>query len=369
MSKIDNELKKNGINVIGQMNARSVNEISAYVARTLCYKFPELRLNANTLYRSIASLKMYVADMTNNMSGACYYYKNSSIYFQKGLNMNSIKKIAIHECLHYLQEVKDEKGKLRRLGLCTFFGSRAYGNALNEAAVQLMSAYAIGELKDTVTYYGITLPTDSPSYYPILCNLIKQIGYITGYGLLFESTFYANDAFFDKFKEVLGESNAYTVQKNFEKLLHLEEKIVKINNRIQNEELTYYQFKNSTERIAKCKESIQNTFLATQNMIISSFFDTKISKLTNENQVENFRKYLYSFNNLIGTTSNYTFFNDYYIKKMAELDKLYETGSNKSLVPVKQSKLSQVFGFFKKLFEKPETAKESGQYGNLYNQW
>ena len=372
MNTFDNELKKNGIQVVGPVDARSANEIAAYVARTLCYKFPELRLNVNTLFKSLTKVKMYIADMAGNMSGACYFYKNTSIYFQKGISLYNIKKLAVHECIHYLQEVKNAKGKLRRLGLCTFFGGRAYGNAFNEASVQLMSAYATGELKDTVTYYGLTLPTDSPGYYPLLCNLVKQIGYITGYGILFESTFYSNDAFYDKFKEVVGDANAYTIQKNFDKLLSLEEKIIKVNNRIQTEELTYYQFKNSTDKIAKCKNSIQKIFLETQNLIISSFFNSRIEKLQNPTQIETFRKYLYSFNNLIGTTNNYTFFNDYYIRKMAELDKIYENDTNKevSMVPVKSSSFSKVFGFVKKLFTKPEVQVQTqGKYGNLYDQW
>lgn len=363
MNTIENELNKNGIQVIGPIDTRSINDISMYVARTLCSKFPELKLNPNTLFASVSRLKMYIADMPND-SGACYFYKNSSIYFQRGLSLENIKRLAVHECIHYFQEVKDQKGNLHRLGLCSYHGNKAYGNALNEASVQLMAAYATGEKKDTVTYYGITLPTDSPSYYPLLCNLIKQIGYLTGFGVLFESTFYSNDAFFEKFKSAFGENSAYTIQKNFEKLLSYETKIVEINNKIQTKELSYYGFKNCTDKIAKCKDNIQRLYLATQSLIISSFFDARLNKLSNVNQIENYRKYLYSFSNLIGTTSNYTFFNDYYINKMAALDSIYENRADKnvSLVPVKNSSLSKVFGFLKKIF----TGQKESQYENMY---
>ena len=80
MNTIDNELTKNGIHVVGPIDQNSINDISMYVAKTLYYKFPDLKLNYNTVYSRIASLKMYIADMTTN-SGACYYYKNNSIYF------------------------------------------------------------------------------------------------------------------------------------------------------------------------------------------------------------------------------------------------------------------------------------------------
>ena len=87
-------------------------------------------------------------------------------------------------------------------------------------------------------------------------------------------------------------------------------------------------------------------------LIISAFFDSRLSKLETPTQIENYRKYLYSFSNLIGTTSTYSFFNDYYIRKMAALDAIYENRAdeNVGLVPVKESKLSKVFGFIKKLF-------------------
>ena len=363
MSAIEKELIKNGINVIGPIDPQSVNQISAYVARTLCTKFPDLKLNYNTLFESVSRLKMYIADMAN-MSGACYFYKNSTIYFQKGLSLNNIKKLAIHECIHYFQEVKDAKGKLHRLGLCTYFGNRAYGNALNEASVRLMSAYATGERRDVVTYYGITLPTDSPSYYPLLCNLVKQIGFLVGFSTMFESTFYSNDAFYEKIKNAFGEGNSYNIQKNFEKILSLESKIIKINTKIQNKEMSYYGFKNSTDAIEKCKNDIQRIFLATQSTIISSFFDSRLPKLKTVQQIENYRKYLYSFSNLIGTTSNYSFFNDYYIKKMAALDAIYErrADSNVSLMEVKKSKISQFFGYLKKLITGNADEEEYNNY-------
>lgn len=364
MNTIEHELNKNGIKVICPIEAKYVNNIAMYVAKTLCEKFPELKLDYKTLYARAFKLNMYIAEMSGSMSGASYYYKNTSIYFQKGLSLNEIKKLAIHECIHYFQEIKDKRGVLRRLGLCSYAGSKAFGNALNEASVQLMSAIATEEKRDSVTYYGISLPTDSPSYYPLLCNLIKQIGFLTGFKVLFESTFYSNDAFFDKFKAAFGVNNAFKIQKNFEKILAFENRIAQINSRVQKEELSYHKFKSSTDSIAKYKEKIKSTFLQTQNLIISSFFDDRLKKLTNTTQIENYRKYLYSFSNLIGTANGYNFFNDYYISKMAALDELYEnkTGANVSLAVVKQSKLTELFGVIRNLFKGKAGETEYNNY-------
>ena len=360
MNTVEAELNKNGINVLCPLNEKITNQIANYVADTLSSKFPDLKLNYKTLYMSISKLNMYLADMPTSTAGASYYYKNASIYFRNGMKLGEMKKVAVHECIHHFQEIKDAKGTLHRLGLCSYLGNRAYGNALNEAAVQLMSTYATGEQHDTVTYYGISLPTDSPSYYPLICNLIKQIGYITGFSSLFESTFFSNDVFFDKFKKAIGENNAFKVQSNFERILSLEQRINKLSNKVKSEDLSYRKFKKCTDLIEKSKTNIQKTFLSTQNIIIKAFFDEKIKQVSNVNHVEQYRKYLYSFINLIGTTPSYTFFNDYYINKMATLDQMYEGyNGNTSLTVVKKSKLSMILQAIRNLM-----FGKSGEYEN-----
>ena len=353
MDTIDVELKRNGIENENLLNLQAKNEVAIYVANALSRNFPEIHLNFNTLFISINKLKMYVADMPQNQVGACYFYKNNSIYFKRGMDLHTIKELAVHECIHHFQEIKDSNGVLHRMGLCTYVRNKAYGNALNEAAVQLMSSYANRQKGDTVTYYGISLPTDSPNYYPLLCNLIKQIANLTGFGTLFESTFYSNDAFFEKFKNSFGIDNAFEIQKDFEKILKIEDKINTLNVRIQNENLDYKKFNKLTNLVAKYKEKMKNTFLATQNLIISSYFDKRAKELQTAAQIEEYRRTLYSFSNLIGTTSTYTFFNDYYIKKMSTLDVMYEKMvGNVSLTVLKENKFDKLLSLIKKIFER-----------------
>lgn len=350
MNTIDDELRKNGITNVNLINDKAKNAIATYVATSLCNRFPELRLNFNTIAVSITNLTMYTADIKQSSVGASYFYKNSSIYFKNGFSFDKIKKLAVHECIHHFQEVKDKKGELRRLGLCSYVGNKAYGNALNEASVQLMSSYANNDTPEIVTYYGITMPTDSSNYYPLLCNLIKQLGYLTGFSVLFEATFFSNDEFFNKFKAAVGENNAFTIQKNFEKILQTENKVNILTSKVQTEDLTYKKFKRTTDSIKKKKEYIEKIFLDTQNLIITAYFDARINKLQTVTQIEDYRKHLYSFINLIGTTPTYTFFNDYYIKKMSELDVKYKKiVENVSLAVIKKNKILMFFDKIKRM--------------------
>jgi len=350
MTTLDEELKANGINVICPLKKDTISGIASYVARSLCMKFPELKLDYKILYTGIARLPMYLADMENSASGACYFYKNQSMYFRRGLSEREIQRLAVHESIHHFQEVSDFDGNLIRIGLCSYLGDKGYGNALNEAAVQTMAAYATDERADIVTYYGIMMPSDSPDYYPLQCNLLKQITYLTGASILYDSAFFANDKFFKKFKEIYGENKALKIQYNFEKLLWLEGKLAEISARVQTEELSFRKFKRCIRTQDKYRNNIAKLFFSTQNLILKIYFNRKIKEVYTVAAIEEYRKQLYNYRNLIGYNDEYTFFNDFYIEKMTELDVLYErfTGDY-SLAVVKKSRISRIIDSIKRI--------------------
>ena len=47
---------------------------------------------------------MYIAEMPCTSSMAKYFSQNQSIYFNEKLNLDDLDTIAIHECLHFIQE-------------------------------------------------------------------------------------------------------------------------------------------------------------------------------------------------------------------------------------------------------------------------
>src|SRR5699024_2572318 len=92
---------------------------------------------------ALSRIPMYIADIPDGFAEATYFYKNSSMYFKPGLKLDQLENFAVHEFIHYLQEIKDKKGHLLRLGLCDFGDLKLCGMGLNEGAVQLMSAKAL----------------------------------------------------------------------------------------------------------------------------------------------------------------------------------------------------------------------------------
>ncbi len=359
---IERDLKKDGITMIEPLDTLSVTLIAKFVAEKFISFFPFSHFRYHNLFVKISRLGMYTANMPEGMSEANYFYKNSSIYFKKGLSIDEMKELTIHEFIHHFQEIKDQKGNLYRLGLCDFTGMKIRGMALNEAAVQFISSQILKKQKDYVKYYGIEFSTTTPSYYPLLCNLIRQMSYLVGDSILYDSTLHSNDTFKNAFIHLTSKTTFSQIEKNFDKILEAEEKIIYATSHLKQDELNEKEIAKASTQIEIYKKVIHDTFMETQNKIFTSYFDKNLTNLYSVQDIEDCRKKLYSYKDLLGTTENYTYFNDYYIYYMSKLDEVYEqiTGQT-SLVAYKRSLWQILFSKIAKLLGKASETE------NLYN--
>lgn len=328
---IEKDLKKDGITVIKPLDTLSVTLIAKFVAEKLISAFPFYGFRYDDLFIKITNTPMYIADIPSSMGEASYFYKNSSIYFRDGLSIDDMKKYAIHEFIHAYQEQKDKKNVLYKLGLCDFTGFKIRGMALNEAAVQLAATKALNSENETVKYYDIEFNTSTPNCYPIICNLVKQMGYITGENVLFDSTLNSNSKFIKSFINLCGEKAFYKIQKNLDKLLNLEEKIAKLSLTLEKEFKSEEFIAKASTKISLYKNMIKTLFFETQNLIFTSYFNKAINNVYSAQEIEDYRKKLYHYKDLLGTTENYNFFNDFYINMMMKLDEKYEALDNPEL--------------------------------------
>ena len=101
---LDNLLKREGITDIQELDANKIKIISKDLAIKLCLAFPEHDLDRQALYNSFCALDMYTASMPNDSSGAKYITGYNSIYFNNQLELSAIPDVAMHECIHFLQE-------------------------------------------------------------------------------------------------------------------------------------------------------------------------------------------------------------------------------------------------------------------------
>ena len=348
---IKSVLKKEGITNIRPLDILTINKISKNISHKLYETFSEHNINESDLFISISRLQMYFAQMPEDASAAKYFYKNQSIYFNDKFSIDEIEEFAIHECIHYLQEIKDEKGNLLRLGLYDISEGSNKGMGLNEAAVQLMAATASGAQIDKVKYYDLFLVTESPGYYPLQCVLLKEMMYFTGNYPLYHSTLYSDDVFKNTFSSKFGKRAYYKIEKNVDELLTLEALLntltteVKYTNRAR-------KVKQTNQLINQCKDKIANLFIETQDFIIELCFENEFNEIRTMEDLKYFKSRIYNFKDIIGYTADYDFYNKYYIKKMEEFEAKKEyikehgaikktpISENLNLVEIKQSKVS-----------------------------
>jgi len=118
-------------------------------------------------------------------------------------------------------------------------------------------------------------------------------------------------------------------------------------------ELTPYlilMIKEQQNEINSLKNDITSIFIKTQNLIISSYFDKAFYQIHDLEGVETYRRKLYNFKDYLGSTEGYTYFNDYYVNKMIDLEDKYnllENGINTNSVYLVKKKKSKILAFFK----------------------
>lgn len=360
---IKSDLKKEGINVTSELDTLKVNSIAKNIAQTLVAAFPEHDFKLGELFIRISRIHMYMAEVPNGYSEANYFYKNTSIYFNEKIKFEDIYKYAIHECIHYLQERKDKKGHLERLGLCDLTGYKVTGLGMNEAAVQLATSKALNSQIDNVKYFDIAFDTISPNCYPLECCLINQMAYITGEYILFDSTFNSTNDFKNKFISLTDEETFEKIQNNFDKLLKYEEELIVLNNKLELAK-TSSSASDLNNKKNKVKDNIRKVFFSTQDLILTSYFDNAFDEIKDLESVENFRRKLYNYKNIVGQNDNYTYYNNYYINMMSKLENAYnaiENGTfNKqtSLSVIKHNRLTTIISAIKNLFFSPKESSK-----------
>jgi len=360
---INSALKKEGIRVVGKLNTLEVNKIATIISTSIANAFPEHNINQNDLFISIARLNMYIAEMPKDMAMAKYFYKNNSIYFSKNMNLDDLNTLAVHECLHFMQELKNSRGKVVRLGLYNL--QTGNGMAINEAAVQHMASVATNSNIDNVKYYNMELSTISPDFYPIQTALLNEMIYFTGSYALYHSTFYSNDVFKNTF---IAKSSAKTyskIEKNFDLIFEYESllsnethKLALYSNITEKDEIKKQKI---NEKIDTIKKIIFEKTLETQNIILQSCFETEFNSIRNVEDIKTFREHLYNFKNELIYAENYNYFNEFYIdmtNRLEEKQEFIEKYGNILTIESITTELTSVrentygFQFFKTLFAK-----------------
>ncbi|MCI8699761.1 MAG: hypothetical protein HFJ47_00265 [Clostridia bacterium] len=349
---IESDLKKDGIKVIDKLDELVVNTIARNIAQKLVATFPQIHFDETNLYIKLSRIHMYTADMPNGMAEANYFYKNSSIYFNNQIDVQDLEDFAIHECIHHIQEIKDKNNKLLRMGLCTFTHLKPFGMGLNEAAVQYITSKVIGIKPDYVKYYGIDMRTSSPCYYPVECNLLEQINFLLGEESTLDSTFHSNNHFRNLFESTFSKKVYEAVVNSFDYILNCEEKIIIQNNLLQEIDEHTKKVDKIINQINILKEQISTTYMRTQNLIFTTYFDNTFNQISDLEGLDNFRRKLDEYRNYIGRANGYYYFDNYYTEKMCALEHKCNILENGGLeTAIEKSSVNKIVAIFNKIKE------------------
>lgn len=361
---VESDLKKENVNVISTLDIIKVVSISNNITDLIYKNFKKYNIDKMEIFEKLSTLQMYFAKMPEGMSEASYFYKNSSIYFNDSIDKNNLEEFAIHECLHRVQEVKTANNKLIRMGLYNYSKNRNRGLAINEAVIQLMTTKILDSPPEFEKYFGISFNAVSPSYYPLICQLVNQLCFLVGEDILFESTINSNDTFKDFIIDKLNKKFYDSLVKSLDLLLDKEEDLVFITNKLMainenDKKIEYY-----TKKVSTLKSEIQSIFLETQNLIISTYFDTEFNTITTLEDLNAFKNKLYKMKIYVGLADDYLFFNNYIVEKTNEIEHkkgMIESGNIETAPVIQTESKSNVFLFIDKI------KKLKKQYLNKFN--
>ncbi|MBR2289969.1 MAG: hypothetical protein IJ867_05090 [Clostridia bacterium] len=349
-------LKRAGITVERQLSILEVNKIAAIISSKICATFPEHGIDQQELFLALSKVNMYLADFSD-CSAAKYDFKHNAIYLKSDTNFEQIGAPAVHECLHFMQAVRGNHGKLKRLGLYEIGSVKDSGMAINEAAVQLMATSTnTGKKRDSVKYYGLEFRAESPNYYPIECSLVRQMTYFTGTYPLYHSTIYSDDIFKNTFIMKSSEETYSQICRNLDLLVKVQEDVHKESSylaQIEDNNPNSRKIQTVQGKIEALKDTIKRITIETQELILTTCSYSDLELIRDNQDVRNFKNKLYQFQKYLIITDGYTFYNDFYIQMMEELDKkreliekygaievFKEVPENLSLIETRQNKLN-----------------------------
>ena len=304
---IESILKNEGISIVRELDKQEVKTIAKDISIKLCLSFPEHSLSRKKIYDALSSIKMYLATLPNDYSGAKYILDNNSIYFNNKIPFEDIPSTAMHECIHFIQHynTNDDFGLSNSV-------------ALNEAAVQLMASEANMNGISNVKYFDISLNTISPDYYPLECALLNQVAYFTGTFPLYCSVLYSNDIFQNTFTTKFNKKMYTDISAKLDEILVMENEL-----NYYIEELSYATSKSKIDSLNKTinyrKQKITILFFKTQNYIMKNCFKCEFNHIKTLEDLHDFKNKLYQYKNIIGYNDNYTFYNDFYCSMMNAL--------------------------------------------------
>lgn len=309
-------LKKFDVKVIGKITKEQQIIISDNVATKISNRFAFI--DYGYIYKKLMRAKMYVAIIPEGMTRAIYSYEEDTLFISDEEDLSTVSKGLLYECIHTMQDIRDKKGKVKQLGQCIFSEFKVYAMALNEASIQYIVSKIEDEEEKEVEAYGIKIKTFSPDKYPLICNILKQLLFMSNEELLIKSTIYSTDEFIiDCVEKLESEATFVSIQNNLDEMLYASEEIVGIKRKIRGLASDGYleEIDKELNKIYEKEELIRKLYMDCQMTIFTVYFDKLYNRLQTLTDMKYYKTRLNKFEDLIGiyTDKEQDYFLEYYI--------------------------------------------------------
>ena len=339
MNNEDKYLESIGIVKIKELDNEIKNNMVTKFMNILFNTFQNHNFDAKRINRCLLSTKMYIADFKKNLGSASYFYKSNSIYIDKDANFEELDDYIIHEFIHCIQDIRIDKN-YNRIGLCTISEFKIHGLALNEAAVQYITSKMLNRKLEEINYRIVILKTRSKEYYPLLSNLVEQIIYLYGEYNIVESTINGSYNFQEQYIEICSEKDFNKLENNIDKVLDIRNKLsqgIDYDNQI---------------------EKIVSQYFVTQEIIFTSYFNRKLSKIENLDEIDLYKSKLEGYRELIGSDGDYKFFEIFKDDKLKMLKNRMINIMRKDSINmpkvINKNRIFNLFRYIRSLFMKKE---------------
>ena len=347
-------LGNTGIEVIEPLGDEKIIDIVNQVSTRIMTAFPDNKLSYLDIYKTLLDTPMYYARIPKGLSKANYYYKDSSIYFSKNTNLSEIDEFVFHEFIHRLQERKDKKGNITRLGVCEINELSVKATALNEAAIQFVTTKAFNMPKKQINIYNMTMPSRT-EYYPIITNIIYQLAFLLGEDVLIDSTLNGNEDFKIDIIDNIGENEYKFIEKNLNDILRIKSEILNIQNNVQLVDKWEGSENSKFLEIEQKAKIIKKIFFDIQNKIYTSYFNNLLKRTENDLEIKMIIQKLEDYKEYIGIAEDNIAFNLFYSDFTKRAEKRIDELKNKTaLVVLKDNFIYRFFRKIKRLFKHSE---------------
>lgn len=306
-------LKKFDIKVIGKLTKEEQIILSDNVATKISNEFNYI--DYGYIYTKLMKAKMYIAIIPEGITSAIYSYEEDTLFISDTEDISTVSKELLYECIHAVQDIRNKKGQIKQLGQCIFSEFKVYAMALNEASIQYIVAKIFNEEERYIEAYGIKVNTYSRNKYPLICNVLLQLLFMSKEKTLVKSTIYSTDEFIIDGIEEIGETSFVNIQNNLDEMLYASEEIIGIKRLIKTKtEEGYLNINEYLNEIYQKEELIRKLYMDSQMSIFTMYFDRLYNRIQNLSDIKLYINKLEEFKKLIGfyTNENQEYFLQYY---------------------------------------------------------